>query len=459
MCRYSIVSENYFIGVLFKSWLLICIVISLVSCESETNLAVYKVVKGGFTDALVVEGVVEPVMSTPLTTPMYCDGVIEFLVEDGVHVKSGDLVCQIKYQNLETEYDRLLVDFETAIAGINKLKADLNLQFALIEAQVRNNEADTKIAQLDSTQLVYLTPTQRRIKQLELERVTIEKERYEKKLKTLTFIQQTEIKKKELEIQSFSNYIKTIKESLDLLTIRAPKDGLIIISENPMTDIKYQVGDPVWSNMTIAIIPEYNKMKVRILASEADYKYINVGDSVIYTFDAMPDNSGTGKILMKAPMGRPVRRNSKVKVFEIEASLDTVKTMPEPGFTTNCNVILKNVEDAISIPRISIFEEDSVKYVYVKKNKGYEMRQVGTGIVSLKEAIIRFGLYGDEVVSLAKPKDSQVRKRIMLPDSIRTLLASDTIYTDPMLIESDQIMTSQPGQIGIENEMLPIRVE
>ena len=437
MYRYSEVFENYLLKVLCRGGFIAYIVITLVSCQPDHDLAVYNVVQRGFSDVLPVQGVIEPVMSTPLTSPAYCDGIIEFLAEDGTMVKAGDLICKIKFQNLETEYDRLLVELENSTAGLNKLKADLNMQYALTEAQVRNNEADTKIAQLDSTQLAYLTPTQRRVKELELERVNIEKERYEKKLKALSFIQQTELRKKELEIQNFSNYIKTMKNRLDLLTIRAPKDGLLIISDNPITNTKFQIGDPIWDNMTVGIIPEYVRMKVKIVASETDYKYINIGDSISYTFDAMPGNKGGGKIVMKAPMGRPLQRNSKVKVFDLEASLDTVLTMPEPGFTANCNIILKNVDDVIAVPRISVFEEDSMKVVYVqRKNGGYERRQVETGIISLTETIITAGLNDGEVISLPKPKDSQIKKQVMLPDSIRSRISAnaqtDSIETETL---------------------------
>ena len=441
-------SVNCFLGVLYKGWLIACIVISLVSCKSEVDSATYTVTQRNFVDKITVEGVAEPVMSTPLMTPMYCDGVIEYLVEDGIYVKAGDLICQIKFQDLQVEYDAMLINMENAQAGINKAKASLNLEYALLEAQVRNNEADTKIASLDSTQIAYLTPTQRRIKQLELERVTIDKNRFDKKLKVLSFIQQTEIKKMELEIRSFANYIQTIKERLEQMTLRAPKDGLIIISNSPVTDNKFQIGDPVWSNMTIAIIPENSTMKVKLRASETDYKYISVGDSVVYTFDAMPGNIGMGKILMKAPMGVPYRRNSKVKFFEIEASLDSAIVLPEPGFSTNCHIILKHVESAISVPRISVFEEDSAKVVYVKrKNGGYEMRQVETGLTSLSEAVVLVGLNDGETVSLSKPKASQVKRQVMLPDSLRIKPDSTSVHPDliDVGVHPDMIKTIEAG--------------
>ena len=388
------------------------------SCSSDTNVATYTVSQGDFINSLMVEGAVEPVLSTTLTSPRNCDGVVQFLVEDGVHVEEGELLCIIEYQEIQNRYDQMSISLENAEAGLNKTKADLNLQYALLEAQVKTNEADTKIAQMDSLQLVFISPNQRIVKELELEKASIEKARYEKKLASLKVIQQSEIRKGELEIQRFRMQVQAMKDHLDALTIKAPRSGLAIRANSPLTGKKYQIGDPVWSLMPLVIMPEFKQMKVKIMASETDYKNISVNDSVCYTFDAMPGNAGTGKILKKAPVGQPYKRDGKVKFFEIEASVDSVLVMPEPGFTANCRIILKQSKNVVSVPQIAIFEEDSMKVVFVQQKRGYERRQVLTGLSSLRESVITAGLEDGEIIALSKPKPQLVKEQVALPDSL-----------------------------------------
>ncbi|MDR2036599.1 MAG: hypothetical protein LBQ60_01605 [Bacteroidales bacterium] len=392
----------------------------LPSCSSDsgTSISTYTISQGDFTNVLLVDGIVEPVLSTTLTSPRNCDGVVQYLVEDGVSVKEGDVVCIIEFQELQNQYDQISISLENAEAGLNKTKADLNLQYALLEAQVKTNEADTKISRMDSLQLAFLTPNQKKIKELELEKVSIEKARYEKKISALKIIQQSEIKRWELEIQRLAVRVQSVKERLDALTIKAPRSGLTIRAICPLTDTKYQVGDPVWSAMPLVIMPDFKEMKVKIMASETDYKNISVNDSVHYTFDAMPGNSGFGKIVKKAPVGQPYKRGGKVKYFEIEASVDSIQAMPEPGFTANCHIILKQTKNALIVPQIALFEEDSMKVVFVKKKKGYEMRQVLTGFSSLKESVISAGLSVGDVISLSKPNASLIKERVALPDSL-----------------------------------------
>ena len=388
------------------------------SCSQDAQIATYTVSQGDFTNALLVEGAVEPVLSTTLASPRYCDGIVQFLVEDGTYVEKDEVVCIIEFQELQNQYDQITIGLENAEAGRNKTIADLNMQYALLEAQVKTNEADTKIAQMDSLQLAFVSRTQKMVKELELEKATIEKNRYEKKLKALKVIQQSEVKRWELEIQRLRMRVQTVKEQLDALTLKAPRSGLAIRANSRLTRKKYQVGDPVWSVMPLVVMPEFKQMKVMIMASETDYKNISVSDSVSYTFDAMPGNAGTGKILKKAPVGQPYKQGGKVKFFEIEASIDSVLTMPEPGFTANCRIILKQSRNVLSVPQIAIFEEDSMKVVFVQRKRGYERRQVLTDLSSLKESVVTAGLADGEIVALSKPKHSLIKEQIALPDSL-----------------------------------------
>ena len=391
------------------------------SCTDDSDIATYTTSTGRFTHSLLLEGIVEPIRSTSIIAPRNCDGIVQFLVEDGVYVEEGQVVCIIEYQELKNQYDQLLIGLENAIAGFNKTKADLAMQFALLEAEVRTNEANTKIAQMDSLQIAFASSRQRAITALELEKAAIERTRFEKKLEALKIIQQSEIKKWELEIQRFQLRVTTMKEQLDALTLKAPHNGVIIRSICLLTDKKYQVGDPIWSSMAVATMPEFKEMKIKILSSEADFKSISVNDSVYYTFDAMPGNRGSGKIVKKAPVGKPYKRGGMVKFFEVEASLELVDSLPDPGFTANCHVIMKQVDSVISIPQIALFEEDSLKVVFVQQKRGFERREVQTGVSSQKEMVITAGLSQGEIVTLSKPKVSEVKKHtpLPLPDSLK----------------------------------------
>ena len=394
-----------------RTILFISLLTCLLSCRQKNNelASTYTITGKDFVNSILVEGVVEPTQFSTLSCPMNVNGTIVFLVEEGTMVRAGEVVCIIEDNNIENEYDNLQLFIEAVNAELNKRKADLQMQYALLEAQVKNNEADTEIANLDSLQFRFASPTQRRISELELERAFIEKTRLRSRLHALEIINESEIRTLEIQIKRLGNRLETVKKNLDELTIRAPKDGLAIIAESRRTGSKLMEGENVWNNMPLVIIPELKEMKVRMRMNETDFKYISEQDSVSYSFNAMPGNKAYGKIIRKQPVGQPVNRDSKVKYFEAEASIDSLLEPPEPGFTAESRVIVRYLPDTIVVPLIAISEVDSMKVVHVKNRGKYEMRQIKTGLSSQKESVITEGLRRGEIISLITPHPSQIR--------------------------------------------------
>lgn len=362
----------------------------------------------------MVEGFVEPIHFTTVMCPMNVSGTVTFIIEDGTYVNEGDVIAIIEDSDNENNYDNIQDWVEGINAELSKKRADMQMQHALLEAQLRNNVADTEIANLDSLQFRFASPTQRRISELQLESASIEKRRLEQRVQTLKIIDESEIKSLEINLRRATNRLETAKEILESLTVKAPAAGLAIVSESRRSGEKLKVGDDVWSNMPLVIIPEMNEMKVKMRVNETDFKYISEKDSVSYTFDAMPDNWANGKITKMLPVGQTYSRDSKVKFFEIEASVDSIREMPEPGFSANCRVIVNYIKDTLTVPQVAIFDEDSIKVVYVKKNRTFERREIKTGLSSQKEAIVSAGINRDEEISLIKPSSSLIKEERLL---------------------------------------------
>lgn len=389
----------------------------LASCESpeKKEILVDHLDNSDFEDILTVDGVIEAVRSVTLSCSRELSGEIVYLVEDGTMVQAGDLVCQIENREYQDIVDQLQIEIENAQANMTKTKANLDMRYAQMDAQVKINAIQTAISNLDSLQLIYASPQQRRIKELELQKAAIVKNKLTKKLQALNIINKNQIKRMELQIKSKENRAAYVNEILSTLSIKATQPGMALRAVSWISGKTLQEGDAVQSGMPVVTIPDMTEMKVRIQASEASYKRMNVGDRVEYTFDGMPGNVAWGKIEKKAPVGQPIKRNSQVKVFEIEASMDSSKVLPRPGLSVTCNIIIRQVKDTIVVPQLAIFEEDSLKMVYVKQIDGFEKRQVLLGPSSPKNAVITTGMSGKEALSLNKPASSRITKTTLLP--------------------------------------------
>lgn len=409
-------------GIFLRSFLplLIILLLTTVSCKDEKDekLPLLKLKKTIFEDKLNITGSVEPEKSTVMSSPDEFDATIVYLVENGKQVKEGDVVCILENKDLENSYDQFLIEVENAAARREKSIADMKLSYALLEAQVKSLDAQTQISNLDSLQLKYLSPNQKKIKELELQKAAIEKDRLVKKLKAQQLINNAQMKRLEFEVMSWENRIKDADDWISKLTIKARQSGVASRAESQLNGLEIKEGDQIWSGAPLVRIPDLTKMKVNLLASEAEYKRMQLNDPVELTFDAMPGNKGWGKITKKAPVGKPVARDSKVKVFEMEASVDSSLKIPAQGYTANCKVILKQIKDTIVVPQVAIFDVDSRKMVYVKIKNGFEGRQVLTGETSPNDAVIIKGLKGNETISLMKPATSSIKRNTYLPKAI-----------------------------------------
>lgn len=385
--------------------------IVFVSCSSkqEGKHTLYTVQRGAFDDVLQVEGFTESMGSISLTCPPDVDGTIEYLIESGTMVKKGDTLCIIEDVSIEERYDDWQLSLENSYADLEATKANARMELALLEAQVKTNDAETLIAGLDSIQLLYLSPTERRIKELQMEQAAIRRARLTKQLDAQKVILQADIKKIESQISQRERRLESQRKLLESLIICAPKDGLAIRARRwSWSSETWNIGDNVWNGRAVVTMPAIDSVKVLIYAQETEYKRIEVGDSVEYTFDAMPNNRAWGRITRLSPMGLKRTEGSEVKTFEVEASVDSLLQPLDPGLSVNCRIFLQHVPDTLVIPTVCVYQRDSMNVVYVRKGKKYEEREVQLSITTPRSSVVAGGVGEGEQITLIKPDDKHI---------------------------------------------------
>ena len=262
------------------------------------------------------------------------------------------------------------------------------------------------LAGFDSLQMLYMSPVERRTKELQLERARIERAHLLKKLDATKVMQDVDVMRIEKRISRLERRLETAKERKESLMLRAPKDGVAVRARRRawIADT-WTIGDNVWDGRTVVTIPNFDSIKVLINVQETDYKRLQLGDSVAYTFDAMPENRAWGRITKMASVGMARTEGSQVKTFEVETSIDSLSYPVEPGLSVRCRIYMKRIPNKIVVPTISVFDTDSSKVVYVKKGRKYEEREVTLGIGSPKMTIVEKGLSEGEQIALIKPKE------------------------------------------------------
>lgn len=389
----------------------------LLSCKGNDgkNGATYRAERKDYREEVVTGGTTQSVSTQTILVGPDIDGTIKYIVDDGTLVSKGDTVCILEDHEMENRLDELLKALEASEAERTKMVATYRMEHALQMARMETGMAEAEIASLDSLQLQFAPPLQRRIKELNLRRASIQQERARMNLRSMEVTWRVDSQRIETWITHVRRRIADQRERIAGLTICAPQDGLAIIGESWRDDRPLQVGDNVWEQMPLVLLPDVQNMEVVMMIPESDYKRINPGDPVDFTFAADPEGQAWGHITKKMPVGVEASRGSKVKLFEVTASIDSTLSAVRPQSSARCRICLRLMTDTLVVPSVCVMDADSTKVVFVRSHTGHvEQREVEVAYASSSEAVIARGVNEGEELLLLRPSDGAIRKKTFL---------------------------------------------
>jgi len=292
-----------------------------------------------------------------------------------------------------------------ARSNYEKAKAQQELESSLLQSQIQTNDASTKIAMLDSSKLAFLSPANRRITELKLEKAMIEKNKLVRRLEFMKKINNSALRALQTRIQIQERNMQTEGTNIEKLIIISDTSGIVRYDNNMITGKKIKPGDIIWGSLPILKLVDLSEFQVRLFVNENQYQNIQKDLKTEMVIDAYQNIKLKGKITQKKPSGKPVRENSNVKVFEIVTSIDSLPVSLQPGVSVTCKVYLNTLKDTITIPLMSVFEKDSLKVVYVRHQGKIQRRTITTSLLSDKFIVVTNGLKPKDQILLTEPPE------------------------------------------------------
>ena len=161
-----------------------------------------------------------------------------------------------------------------------------------------------------------------------------------------------------------------------------------------------ELGDHVKAGDNLFDIANLNRVWVMFEAYEADIPWIHIGDNVEFTIQAIPGKVFNGKITFVDPFVSSSTRVAKVRV---ELNNADQKLLPEMYATGIIKAKLKNVKDAIVIPKSAVLWTGKRAVVYVKvphkKTISFVYREIVLGQDMGDFYIVKSGLEAGEEVA------------------------------------------------------------
>jgi multidrug resistance efflux pump len=321
----------------------------------ETGLTVRR---GVFRQRLILSGELAAERGEPLSVPRTnaFQLTIRWMAPDGTLVKAGDPL--VAFDNSSFSSDLEEKRLAASQAGSDLATAEAGRKTSLAEKQfnvekARSEREKAKLAAAVPQGLLPLREFQDR--QLALKRTETELAKAEDELATELKSSATDVQIQRIALDKAQRQIHSAEEAVEALTLKAPRDGMMLVGQHPFEGRKFQLGDAVWPGMAVATLPDLSSMIVQANLSDVDDGRIARGATVACTLDAYPASTYRGRVVDISPVARESQRNPMLRYFPVRIALErSDPRRMRPGMSVRVEVLGPELKDALLVPRAAL---------------------------------------------------------------------------------------------------------
>ena len=333
-----------------------------------------------------------------------------------------------------------LIDVGAQVSGqIKKLYVKLGDQvkkgdmIASIDSSTQQNSIDNKEAQLaiykaqlESAKVALnIAKTQFDRENALFSKNATSKQEFESAKNTYS-ANSAKIKELEAQIKQTNIELSTAKINLGYTKITAPRDGTVV-------SVQVEEGQTVNANQTtptIVNIADLSRVKMKMQIAEGDITKIKVGTPVEYSILSEPtkkfqttvssidpglttlsDGSYGSSSSSKSSYSSSSSSSSAVYYYA-QSIVDNKDGILRIGMTTQNELLIANVEDAIIVPSIGIKKDENGTFVYVLKDGKPVKTAVKTGIKDNLDTQIISGINENDEIITSQGSSSEIAKMI-----------------------------------------------
>jgi RND family efflux transporter MFP subunit len=183
--------------------------------------------------------------------------------------------------------------------------------------------------------------------------------------------------------------VQTAQDNLAATQIIAPFSGTV-------TSVTAQVGDTVAATALLTVA-DLSKLYVQTYVDESDYSMFKAGNQAQVVFDALPDQTFTGRVVQVSPA---LDTSSGSPAVSGLVELDPTNADLLIGMSGSVEVVAGQTDGAVLIPITALHEYAPGKYaVFVRRNGTLAVQFVDVGLQDQVNAEIKSGLQPGDVVS------------------------------------------------------------
>lgn len=301
------------------------------------------------------------------------DGYItEKLVNDGDPVKKGDILFVIEADQQNARYRIARENYELARQNFSESSPVLN------ELKAAVASAKSKL-QFDSVNFVRYTNllAQNATSRAEYDRFRLTYENSRNDFQLADSRLKKTISQLNTELRNAENQYKIARDESARYTIRSQVDGTVFktFKEN---------GELIRRTEVVAVVGSAANFYLQLNVDELDIQRIRTGQSVVVKIDAYPQEIFYAEITRIYPLV-----DGRQQSFRVDAKLKNKLPGGFSGLALEANIIIRQVEQALVIPKSALLAGDSVM---IKTGSGQKKIKITKGISTLDEVEVLDGL-------------------------------------------------------------------
>src|SRR6266851_2463748 len=379
---------------------------SFPSRDDSVAVSAATVSRSTIRSVISTNGKVEPVRNFEAHAPVGTN-VEKVLVKEGDQVKKGQLLVELDAASARSQEAQALAQVRASEADIKAVQRGGTQEEVLtLQAQLVKTRSDYDAAQRNLDSLKRLqqsgaaSPGEVRAAQNQLDTTAAEVKLLESKQKER--YSSPEIARVQAQQSEAQSAYSAAQDVLRQLVIRAPFEG--IVYSLPVKQGTYvNPGDLVLQEADLS------RVLVRAFVDEPDVARLSPGEKIEVTWDAMPGRVWSGSV---SAVPAAVKLHGTRNVGETTCIVANRDLKLLPKINVGVTVVTAQHENALTVPREALRQDDSMPYVYEIVNNVLQHRNVQISISNLTKAEITEGISEGTVVALGSVNTKPLRDRL-----------------------------------------------
>ncbi|HEU0009013.1 MAG TPA: efflux RND transporter periplasmic adaptor subunit [Verrucomicrobiae bacterium] len=356
------------------------------------RVSVVQPMRQTISNSITTNGKVEPVHGFEAHAPL-AGTIQKLLVKEGDRVQAGQLLLVMDDSRGRAD----LAVAQTRLKGAQERYANLiaggteqQLLSRRSELQKATTEREAAQRQLDA-----LTRLQQKGAATQVE-VAAAADRLARAKADLTELQSEvrysapEKDRVQGEINDAKVAIQLAQDMIDKCNVRAASAGIVYF-------LPVRAGGFVNTGELLLQEADLSQLQVRAFVDEPEIGRLSIGQTVRITWDAMPGRVWEGTVASLP--STVVSRGSRV-VGEVLCKFDNPDHRLLPNVNVNTTIISSNSEEALTVPREAIHENNGRNYVFVLRDGHLHLQDIQLGISNLTRVEVRGGISEKDMIAV-----------------------------------------------------------